>query len=390
MNRKTDLNMNLIATRTAIALTALAMMSTVSPASAAVSVIAPISTVGAPANVGTGYGISVSRDGALVATAFDSGGVTIYEVATGTQHDFALSDLGNPTQIDGIDFAADDSKLFVATSNSTIAVINVADFTVGTAITLPYRPIAIEVSPRGDYLYATSSGAYDIYKIDVNTGSTTNSGLRTYSARIMSMCVSTDGATLFVPARETVDVFSTADMSLAASLTLDGGRARSCEMDNDGNLFLGSLTQGTVVKLAQDGTILASADMTTEGYQVFSAVPSCNALHIVENVFEANMPVLNLETLAQESIITPDETAGGDGFYGYNGDRSSDGSVVAVAGKNSTDGLVIISSPECGPPAPELANTGVDAAVAGISTAVAGGMLIAGAIALVAMRRRDV
>ena len=384
------MNIKLNASIAVVSLAALASLGAVAPASAAVSVIAPISTVGSPANVGWGYGVSVSNDGALAATAFDTGGVTIYEVATGAQHDFTLSDLGNPEHVDGIDFSADDTKLFVATSNSTIAVINIADFTVGSDITLPFRPIAIEVSPDGNDLYATASGAYEIYKIDPNSGATNATGTRSYGARIMSMCISSDGATLFVPARENVDVFNTADMTLTTSWSLSGGIARSCEMDNDGYLYLGSLNASTVMKLAQDGSVYASANFAADGYQIFSAVPSCNALYLVDNANQATIPVINLRTFDPQSIITPDETSGGDGFYGYNGDRSPDGSVVAIAGKNATDGLVVISSPECAPPAADasLPNTGADSTSAGISLAVAGGMLLAGVIALIAIRRR--
>jgi LPXTG-motif cell wall-anchored protein len=389
---ETDMNIKLNASIVAVSLAALASFGTAAPASAAVSVIAPISTVGSPATVGWGYGVSVSNDGTLAATSFDTGGVTIYEVATGAQHDFTLSDLGNPTNVDGIDFSADDTKLYVANSNNAISVINVADFTVGSDITLqfPFRPIAIEVSPDGDAIYATASGAYEIYKIDPDSGATIAAGTRTFGSRIMSMCVSTDGATLFVPARDNVDVFNTADMTLTTSLSMFGGAARSCEMDNDGNLLLGSLNGSTVMKLGQDGSGYAGANFAAEGYQIFSAVPSCDALYIVDNAHQATIPVLNLSTLDQESIITPDETTGGVGFYGYNGDRSPDGSVIAIAGKNATDGLVVISSPQCAPPvaAASLPDTGADTASAGISMAVAGGMLLAGAFALMAIRRR--
>ena len=162
-------------------------------------------------------------------------------------------------------------------------------------------------------------------------------------------------------------------------------------MDNDGNLLLGSLNGSTVAKLGQDGNPYASADFATDGYQIFSAVPSCDALYIVDNATQSTIPLINLRTYDRESFFTPDETTGGVGFYGYNGDRSPDGSVIAIAGKNATDGLVVISSPECAPPvadAASLPNTGADTASVGISIAVAGGMLLAGALALMAIRRR--
>lgn len=373
---------------TAVAFTALASLATVTPASASVSVIAPISTIGTPANVGSGYGVSVSSDGRFVATAFDSGGVTIFEVATGAQHDFSLTDLGNPSRIDGIDFSVDNQRLFVATANSSITVINTSDFTVGNGIALPFSPVAIEASQDGDYLYASVSGGYELYKIDIAWGIVVSTGSRSYGARIMSMCLSTDGETLFVPSRETVDVIATADMSLITNYALDENLARSCEMDNVGNLFFGSLNQATIVKMAQDGTILASIDLVLDGYQVFSAVPSCDELYVADNTYQSNIPVLSLSTLEQESVITPDESNGGDGFYGYNGDRSLDGSIVAISGANSTDGLVIISSPECAPPAPTLPDTGIDSAATGMSLTSAAGFLLAGTMALVARRRR--
>jgi LPXTG-motif cell wall-anchored protein len=171
------------------------------------------------------------------------------------------------------------------------------------------------------------------------------------------------------------------------TLTINGASSLySCELDNDGNLIVGDYSNDGVYKLATDGTVLGSADLSDAGSYVDSAIPSCDKIYVADESNEASIPVLDLATLDAGTTIVPDETPGGKGFYGYNGDRSLDGSVIAISGYYSSDGLVIITSPECG--TSSLPDTGVDTSTTGVAVAVAAGMLVAGAIALVAIRRR--
>jgi LPXTG-motif cell wall-anchored protein len=186
---------------------------------------------------------------------------------------------------------------------------------------------------------------------------------------------------------DTIGVYNTSDMSLTTTWTLaDGNATFSCELDNDGNLIVGDYGNSLVFKVTPAG--VASASDAIDAY-VYSAIPSCDTIYVADEYNEASIPVLDLATLDAGTTIVPDENPDGSGFYAVNGDRSLDGLVIAISGYYSTDALVIIKSPECGSsPSPALPDTGVDTATAGVTVAVAAGMLVAGAIALVAIRRR--
>jgi DNA-binding beta-propeller fold protein YncE len=381
----------LVATGAAIAASALVTLGTVSPAFAEVTVIAPIVTADTGSRNSTGYGAAVSNDGSLAAAGMEYGGVTIYDVASGTSTDISLSTLGS-TDIGHITFSPDSAFLYVADyDNNEIDVVDVADGSIDRSISLNFAPWMLEASRDGAYLYASGYATGSYYQIDLSDDSVgaplmSSSGYAYQS----SMCLSADGATLYAPSyADEIDVITTSTMS-STPLTIPGAsELYSCEWDNDGNLIVADYDNTLVFKLATDGTVLdsGSADDGT-GYYVYAAIPSCDKIYTANYNIVADIPVFDLATLDQETSITVAETPGGDGFYGYNGDRSLDGSVIAISGYYSTDGLVVIKS--CGSEStPALANTGVDMAGNGISLAVAGGMVIAGAIALVAIRRRN-
>jgi LPXTG-motif cell wall-anchored protein len=383
---------SLVATGAALAASALAALGAVSPASADVTVVAPIVTADTGSANYYGYGAAVSNDGSLAAAGMEYGGVTIYDVASGTSTDISLATLGS-ADIGHITFSPDGAFLYVADyDNNEIDVVDVADGSIDRSISLNFAPWMLEASRDGAFLYTSGYSTDSYYQIDLSDDSVSAPVVSSSGyAYQNSMCLSADGATLYAPTyADSIDVITTSTMSLT-TLTIPGsGELYSCEWDNDGNLIVGDYGDTLVFKLATDGTVLDSGSAAggSAGYYVYAAIPSCDKIYTANYNVQAVIPVLDLATLEEETAITVAETPDGDGFYGYNGDRSLDGSVIAISGYYSTDGLVVIKS--CGSEStPSLPDTGVDSAATGISLSVAGGMLIAGAIALVAIRRRN-
>lgn len=367
----------------AIVATALVTLGVVSPASAAVSIVAPIATVGAADDDYYGMGAAVSNDGSLAAAAIEYAGVTIYNVATDTQVDITNSDLGS-TDIVGVTFSPDNSFLYVADyDNSAVIVLDLSDNSIDRTISVSFRPGALEASRDGAFLFVRAYFSGDLVKVDLSNDSQTAAASGgTYTA---SMCLSADGATLYVPYYDdAIGVYDTSDMSVTP-VTISGtdgdSELYSCELDNDGNLIVGDYGNSLVFKVTPAG--VASASDAIDAY-VYSAIPSCDTIYVADETNEANVPVLDLTTLDIGDPLTVAESSGGSGFYGYNGDRSLDGSVIAISGEYATDGLILIKSPECGS-ASALPDTGVDT----VTPIAAGlGMLVVGAIAIVAIRRR--
>ncbi len=382
---------SLVSTVAIIAASALGALGVAAPASAAASLIAPILTADTASSGNNYYGTAaVSNDGSLAASVVEYGGVTIYNVADGTQRDISVDTLGSEDLGNGA-FSPDNRFFYVADyENTAIIVVDLSDDSVDRTISLGFSPWAVNVSPDGTILYVHSYSTGDIAKVVLATDTVTTP-ITENGSYAWSMCMTPDGATLYSPnyVNNTLDLIDTATMSTTTTWNT-GVQPYGCELDNDGNVIVTNYGDATVQKFAPDGTSIVSESLTTR--YLYGAAPSCDTIYGADADNAATIPVLDLSDLAIGTALLPAETSGGDGFLGYNADRSLDGSVVAIGGYYSTDGLALIVTPECDTtptPTPELANTGVDAAVAGISTAVAGGMLIAGAIALVAIRRRN-
>lgn len=394
-----------VAAGAAIAVSALVAFGTVSPAAATPTVVAPIVTADTATGGFTGrnyyINANVSNDGSLVAAVNQYGGVTIYTVATGAQRDISMTTLGT-SEIWGGAFSPDNNWLYITDkSNERIIVIDLSDDSIDRTINLTaFTPTIIEASQDGNFLYIHEYDG-DLLSVDLSNGDALSSTLA-LSAQYSpySACLSDDGATLYIPNYSTdIIVVDTATMSVTTTWFSGVGNAKlyGCELDNDGNLVVPDYNNSAVMKFdASNGNILGASNVLTGGVYVYFAIPSCDTIYVPDTSNQANIATLNANLSQGESIV-PDETVGGDGFYGGNGsDRSLDGSVIALGGYYSTDGLVLLLSPECstasqsgGDSAPQLANTGADSSASGISLAIAGGMLIAGAIALVAIRRRN-
>jgi LPXTG-motif cell wall-anchored protein len=200
------------------------------------------------------------------------------------------------------------------------------------------------------------------------------------------MCLSADGATLYVPDYDSnLNVVDTAAWTVGTPIVIgDGLYPYGCEMDNDGNLIVNAYEYNQVAKVTMPaGTVTLSAEDMVEG-SLYSVVPSCDAIYLGDGGLSP-IGIANLSTLALETeTVVPTDSASGDGWYAfYGGDRSADGSVIAMGGTYGTDALTIIKS-DCNPTLPD---TGVDSTVAVATSALALVALAAGAFIVIARRR---
>lgn len=332
---------------------------------------------------------AVSNDGTLVAASVEYSGVTIYNTTDDTQRDISLDTL-SASDIGGAAFSPDNNWLYIADyGNRAVIVVDLSDDSVDRTIDMDgARTWALEASRDGNYLYVHTYSSGDIYKIALNNADTVSGPLDDTGSYAWSMCLSADGATLYSPtySSDVIAVVDTATMTLTTTWASGGSSPYSCEMDNDGNLIVLNYDDTTIDKFAPDGSVTTSASVGSTSY---AAAPSCDTIYVADEGTQASIPTFDLATLAAGNVIVPDEMDSVSGFWGWSADRSLDGSVVAIGGYYSADGLAIIKT-DCGAsPDPELPNTGADLTAMGISASVALGMLIAGAIALIAIRRRN-
>lgn len=360
------------------------------PAQASVSVVAPILTLGSLSEDANSM-VAVSNDGSLVAASTEYGGVTLYDVATDVTTNIPISQF-NSTDLGGAAFSADNSFLFVADyDNDLIIVIDLADNSTDRTISLGVSPWALVASQDGAYLYAHTYSTGDVYKIDLSndnvSGPVDDGGTYTWG-----MCISADGATLYSPTYEAngIAVIDTGSMTVTDTWSAPSNSdPYSCTMDNDGNLIVAGYTSETVIKFAADGSYSESSAFAVSGTSSMQgAAASCDTVYVAENTLNGEVQAYDLATLDAFDPLPVPEDPNGYGFYGYSAARSLDGAVVAIGGYYNPDGLAIIKTPECAAapsPDPELPNTGanmVGFASLGLT------LLVAGAIALAAVRRR--
>jgi LPXTG-motif cell wall-anchored protein len=136
----------------------------------------------------------------------------------------------------------------------------------------------------------------------------------------------------------------------------------------------------------------------------YGAAASCDTIYSA-NFTAAGIESIDLATMTANADLTPTIIGSPDRFWS-SAARNLDGSVVAIGGYYNTNGLVIITSDECpnnvsggggsggsggsgDSGAPELANTGIDSTVAGVAAGMSALVVLAGVVAIMAIRRRN-
>lgn len=351
---------------------------------AAVTLVAPahaLGTVGDNLAIDGDYGqVAVSRDGSLVAASSEYDGILIVDVATGDSRTIVTpsNDQGFPA------FSPDNSKLYVASYDPyAIYVYDLSDDSLDRTIELDTDAWTLAVSPDGNTLYYAEWGGGEVVKIELDNADAVSTPLDFDGSYQSQICLSSDGSTLYVPDynNDELDVIDTENFTISDSWATSGEQPYGCSMDNDGNVFVVNYNDSSVDKFTPAGDITSSA--ASLGDSLYSVATSCDTVYLPdENA--STIGVLDLATLAQqEGIEIP---ANDSGFYGHSAARSDDGSVVAIGGYYASDGLVIITTPECVVADDSLAGTGLSESAGNIALAglVA---IVLGAIVVVRRRR---
>jgi LPXTG-motif cell wall-anchored protein len=374
----------------AVTLVAFSAVGFAAPAFAAPTVVSPFDMSSAT-NLDPDYNYaSVTADGTVIAVIPEDGCVAnIVTVADGTWRTIDL-DCDSAEHGHAV-FSPDGSLLYVP--NYTAETIEVYDLSNDTKVReISGIPEAwtLEISPDGQTLFALGYNTRDLFKVDLGTD--TVSAALANVGEAASMCISADGSTLFVPDYEdNLSVIDVADWNWTDQderiFIGETVRPYSCEWDNDGNMIVNAFEYNQVAKVAMpsETVTISEEDVASALYAV---IPSCDAIYLGDDN-NSNIRIANISTLAlEDETVLPSDSTTGDGWYAYyGGDRSADGSVIAMGGYYGTDALAIIKSEECAPTTPELPNTGVDttAAAAGAFGLLA---LFAGVFVLVARRRK--
>jgi LPXTG-motif cell wall-anchored protein len=388
----------LLLTGVALAGAALLAVGSVSPVYAAVNVVDSI-TLGGGNNDYYGN-VAVSNDGALVAVAFEYGGLSIYDVASGTSRDISEATLGS-SDIGYPAFSPDNAFLYVATYDTDeIIVVDLSDDSVDRTISGMTNPWVVTASQDGAYLYVHSFSSGDVWKVTLATDTVSNA-LDVTGDYAVSMCLTADGTTLYSPTftGNSIAVVDTATMTVTSQLTGNFSNAYSCTWDNDDNLIVGLLSPSTG-KVVKVDPLTQATTASADGSAVWSngAAASCDTIYNA-NFREAGIDSIDLATMTANADLTPTIIGSPDHFWS-SAARNLDGSVVAIGGYYNTNGLVIITSDECpsgsggsggsgDSGAPELANTGIDSTVAGVAAGMSALVVLAGVVAIMAIRRRN-
>jgi LPXTG-motif cell wall-anchored protein len=369
-----------------VAISALSAVGVSAPALAAPTVLAPFDFSAESGDPDSNY-VAVSSDGALVAVVPEDGCVVM--IVTVADSSFRTIDLdcGNSDEHGHPVFSPDGSTLYVPNYTSdSVEVYNLSNDTNTRDIPGMVRAWATAISPDGSTLYVHDYSSGDLFKVALGTDTVTGPLSMPNGTYVNSMCLSADGATLYVPDYDSnLNVVDTAAWTVGTPIVIgDGLYPYGCEMDNDGNLIVNAYEYNQVAKVTMPaGTVTLSAEDMVEG-SLYSVVPSCDAIYLGDGGLSP-IGIANLSTLALETeTVVPTDSASGDGWYAfYGGDRSADGSVIAMGGTYGTDALTIIKS-DCNPTLPD---TGVDSTVAVATSALALVALAAGAFIVIARRR---
>ena len=327
--------------------------------------------------------VSVSNDGSLVAASAEYDDVTIYNVQTQ-----ATRTIATPSSDAGVAvFSPDNNWLYVASYDpNAIYVYDLSDDSLDRTISLPIDAWNLAISPDGNSLYFATYSNSDLYKIELDNNDSISDPLDAGSNSVWQMCLSSDGATLYYPDYDNnmLDVVDTSAWNITDSWAT-GANPYTCSMDNDDNVYVGNYDDTTVTKFTPDGTALTGAQNSID--TIYGVATSCNALFVGD--YNSNhIVVADPSTLDEPGhLYEVDTNDGGSGFYTYSGARNADGSVVAFGGYYDSDGLTVLTFPECASADSTggLANTG-----ASISNGLIGGvaMAIAGSATAFVVRRR--
>lgn len=352
----------------ALAIAAVASVGLASPAHAAPVASPTIETIG------NRNFVSTSSDGTITAAHSEATGLSVYNSVTNEVVSFTNAELGVDSSGEAV-VSPDGAYVYLMGYNpEAVTVIDVVAESVDRTITLPFEAWLGAITPDGQTLIVYSYDSERIVKVALATD-TVSAPLELGLAYPYQLCITSDSSTLYVPG---YDAGYTAVVDIA-SLTetgqlLDDGGPLSCALAADDTLYIGDWDTGAIRKYAADGSSTLSATGLVE--EMYGIGLTCGSV-IVGDYQNTGYVVLDRQTLAQTGTIASD-------VYTYMMTTTRDANTTWVGGFSADFGLQSITESECA-----LADTGASPSVIGTSLAVSVGLLVAGAMALIVVRRRQ-
>ncbi|CAB4896813.1 MAG: hypothetical protein F2808_03740 [Actinobacteria bacterium] len=349
-------------------LATLASLGLSTPAFAAPEAQPPIATTG-------NYNwVSTSADGTIAATYSGASGMTVYNSSTKTAVSYSAATLGLINAGEAV-VSPDGSEIYILGDNpQRVVVLDVGSGTITQTITLPFAGWIGAVTPDGSALLVYAKTAKQILKIDLSTYAPVGSPLVMAADYPYQMCITSDSSTLYSPGydQDYTSVIDVSSLTLTTQLP-DTSGPYTCALGADDTLYIGDYDSGAIRKYAADGSSITSANGLVD--EMFGIGLTCNSV-IVGDYQNAGFKLLDRTSLAQTGTLNSVN-------YTYMMAVNHAATITWVGAYAAATGLQQVTDTNCA-----LANTGVDSSTIGTSVAVSAGLLAAGAIALVMVRRR--
>lgn len=354
----------------ALAITALATFGLASPAFAAPVATPTIETIG-----GRNF-VSTSSEGTITAAYSEATGLSVYSSTANQVASFTNAELGVVSAGEAV-VSPDGAFIYLMGYDpQAITVIDVVAQTVDRTIALPFTAWMGAITPDGETLIAYAYETGEIVKISL-AADTVSAPLDLGLDYPYQLCITSDSSTLYVPGYDAgytsvVDIDSLAE----TDRLLDDGGPLSCALGADDTLYIGDWDISAIRMYDPEGRSLLSVEGLVE--EMYGIGLTCNSV-IVGDYQNTGYVVLDRQTLAQTGTIASDA-------YTYMMTTTRDAKTTWVGGYAAEFGLQSITEDNC-PVA--LPDTGASPSVIGTSLSVSAGLLAAGVIALLVVRRRN-
>ena len=342
------------------------------------------------------YGSAVSPDGNIQIILPEGDDKAFFAYADSETVVQVTDTSGDITEPYGAAFSPDGSKVYVASYDGDLIVIDVASASVTTTVT-GLNPgeenQAIGVSPDGKYLVLADE-YYDVYVYDI---------ANSYAQVGTEVDITADPTDIFFPNATTayvtqedgsINVINLTDSTLTDAWENDNSSAGAC-VNADASV-IAIVPDGTPGNLEffnpATGDLLGTADL--ESSPSYASGMDCaftgNGKVLVTDWSASAPPVMYLvsaSTYTYEETVDVDlDDTTVDGFYTNTIDIMK-GCKAFLPGYYGNVAVMTLPSDYCS--AAALPDTGASPSVIGTSLAVSAGLLVAGALALIVVRRRS-
>ena len=370
----------------ALAVSALATAGALMGVSSAQAATTVVTTITTPDNeLYSQYGTSVSPDGSVQAIpAYDSDRVVLAYAATHTY--LSVTDPNGDISAPMLAaFSPDGATLYVTNyDDALVVVIEVASHTVVDTVATPNSEnLAVAVSPDGTTLVvADDYGNFASFDITNGYAQIATNNIASYVEAIYFI---DNTQAYFLDYNGQIDVFNVKTGSQVSTVNsaASGGSYGVC-MTNDLSTVIYPYGSDLFIIDATDGSTIATVDLSADATSLAQCTVTADDSKVLVTEWSSSGQVFVVD-IAQASLTERVELPEMDDTDGINIMANCE---VFVAGYYTNIGVLLLDPSVCTPTA-ALPDTGASPSVIGASLSVSAGLLAAGVIALLVVRRRS-